>query len=127
MSYSQSSLHRIQNYPILVFLVLKNLFSKPRPPASLTNEDKSAPEKFPHLGSLEIAFKSTFRVRDYCWCVLMFSNFQSLLRVGNSMYKVLSSLPGLSIAGSIISGLLVAPMTNTPFYHSNHLILSIKY
>ncbi|EEQ46250.1 conserved hypothetical protein [Candida albicans WO-1] len=31
------------------------------------------------------------------------------------MYKVLSSLPGLSIAGSIISGLLVAPMTNTPF------------
>ncbi|EER32771.1 ribosome biogenesis ATPase RIX7 [Candida tropicalis MYA-3404] len=38
---------------------------------------------------------------------------------GNSIYKVLSNLPGLNIAGSIISGLLVAPITNTPFSSFN--------
>ena len=38
---------------------------------------------------------------------------------GNGTYRSLSRRPGLSIAGSIISGLLVAAITKTPFRSSS--------
>ncbi|KAH3673015.1 hypothetical protein WICMUC_003968 [Wickerhamomyces mucosus] len=82
--------------------------------------DKSAPEKFLHLSSCAIVDRST---SESTGVLLMFMTVFKIsnrsFAFGNSMNKVLSNLPGLNMAGSIISGLLVAPMTNIPFLSFN--------
>ena len=70
-----------------------------------------------HIWSLSKSHSNQhLRVRDYCWCVLMFSKFPiSPQEWVIQCTRSCQAYPALSIAGSIISGLLVAPMTNTPF------------
>ena len=77
---------------------------------SLTKLPKSAPEKPSVLESNEIFFKSTSEsngvLRTKAYNILIFSSL-----VGNGTYNNLSNRPPLRIAGSIISGLLVAAIT----------------
>eukprot|EP00962_Isochrysis_galbana_P018378 scaffold5305_cov107-Isochrysis_galbana.AAC.2 len=86
--------------------------------ASRTREARSAPENPSHLGSRPMASRST-------------SGPSGVLRVaarrmsaldsggGRGTYRSLSSLPGRSMAGSMMSGLFVAPMTKTEFRFSS--------
>jgi len=82
--------------------------------ASQTSIAKSAPEKPSRAESWEIYQRQTsFETGLFLICVFKILSLSSLF--GKGTYKSLSSLPGLSIAGSIMSGLFVAAITKT--YH----------
>jgi hypothetical protein len=80
--------------------------------ASLRSILKSAPENLWQSGEKAIDFKSTSSaIGLFFHKVFKILNLSLLL--GKGTYSSLSSLPGLNIALSIISGLFVAAMTKT--------------
>jgi len=86
--------------------------------ASLVKADRSAPENPSNSSLLAIETKSTSEERG-TFLQQVLSICKRSYELGNGTYNSLSSLPGLSIAGSIMSGLLVAAITNTPTRSSN--------
>ena len=85
--------------------------------ASLTNEARSAPEKPSQWSESAIDLSYTFESRGSFLVHVLRMEWRSSL-LGSGTYKSLSKRPGRSIAGSMISGLLVAAMTNTPVLSS---------
>ena len=81
---------------------------------SRTKAARSAPEKPVHFSdetSDLIDVISVGKIGEFDDKVIITSDLSS--GVGKSIYNNLSNLPGLTIAGSIISGRLVAPITKT--------------
>lgn len=79
--------------------------------AVVTKLDKSAPVKFSQF--LANSLKSTSSIGDFFAKVFRISSLP--YSSGNGTYNGLSILPGLRIAGSRISGLLLAAIINTYF------------
>lgn len=85
--------------------------------ASRTNADRSAPENPSQLSLCAIAFSwISLSSGSFDVTVYRIENLSSY--VGRGTYKSLSNRPGLSIAGSMISGLFVAAITKTPLRSS---------